>query len=182
MHAGTDAPAAPPQDLIEVGVLRGAYGLAGWAHVQAHSQDAETLRRARTWWLMPPGEAPVARRIQVVSVRRHGAGFVAKWQGCDDPEAVQGFKGWRVAASRADFPPLPEGQFYWVDLIGASVSNRRGQLLGQVSGVRNNGAHDLLEVRRAGEGAELLIPMAGGYVESVDLAGRRIAVDWEEDW
>jgi 16S rRNA processing protein RimM len=156
--------------------------LNGWAHVQAHSEDGEALRQSRTWWLHPPGEATVARRIEIVSVRRHGAGFVAKWQGCDDPETAQGFKGWRVAASRAGFPPLPEGQYYWVDLIGASVVNRRGQLLGQVSGLRNNGAHDLLEVRRAGAGGEMLIPVAGGFVESVDLAGGRIAVDWEADW
>jgi 16S rRNA processing protein RimM len=169
---------ARPSDLVELGVLRGAYGLQGWSHVQAHSADARALREARRWWLSAPGAAQAQGAAQgpleVTGVRAQGAGFVAKWRGCEDPETAQKFKGWRVAVSRAEFPPLPDGQYYWVDLIGAQVVNRGGLVLGAVQGLRNNGAHDLLEVARDSAAQPALIPMVEAYLDEIDLPGRRI--------
>jgi 16S rRNA processing protein RimM len=192
-----DAEAAgrePPADLVELGCLRGAYGLRGWSHVQSYSEDAQALRGARRWWLVAPKADDLARGasgpVRVTGLRQQGGGLIAKWQGCDDPEAAQALKGWRVAVSRADFPELPAGEFYWVDLIGALVVNRAGVALGTVSGLRSNGVHDLLEVARpvtAGAdpgrpAAALLIPMVDAYLDSIDPVGRRIQVDWDPGW
>ena len=177
-------------DLVELGWLRGAYGLRGWAHVQPYTNGGEVLRATRQWWLRPPVAQTRAGTawgsVEVTGVRAQGTGLVAKWQGCDVREAAQAFKGWRVAVPRAAFPPLPEGQYYWADLIGAVVVNRSGQQLGIVRGLRSNGAQDLLEVERtdAQETASdpILIPMVAAYVEAVNLAARRIRVDWEAHW
>jgi len=188
-----------PADLVEVGFLRGAYGLQGWVHVQPHSGDAQVLRASRQWWLRRPVAAadgaasgvPVATPLDITGVRAQGAALVAKWHGCDDPESAQAFKGCGIAVARASFPRLPQGQYYWVDLVGAQVVNRGGVQLGVVASLRSNGAHDLLEVAGvpAGQGgvpamvpAMLLIPMVPSYVDGVDLAARVISVDWEPDW
>jgi ribosomal 30S subunit maturation factor RimM len=53
--------------------------------------------------------------------------------------------------------------------------------LGEVRGLRSNGAQDLLEVGGAG-GSTLLVPLVAAYVDHIDLARRRIEVDWETDW
>lgn len=188
-----------PDDLVELGVLRGPYGVLGWAHVRPYSADAEVLRSARRWWLaMPPqrgagGPADAEPRVPVAvtGVRRQGAELVAKWQGCDAPEAVQALRGARVFVARADFPEPPDGQVYWVDLIGAQVFNREGLRLGTVLQLQNNGVHDVLEVDPSadptGDPAEkklrtLLIPMVDAYVDRVDVEARRIDVDWQPDW
>jgi len=177
-------------DLVELGQLRGAYGLQGWTHVQPYTSDGEVLRAARQWWLLRPGAASRAGEalgpVEVTGVRTQGAGLVAKWRGCDAREAAQTFKGWRVAVSRRAFPPLPQGQYYWVDLIGALVVNRSGQQLGIVRALRSNGVQDLLEVMRTDTQETvtdpILIPMVAAYVEEVDLAAHRIRVDWEAQW
>ena len=200
--------ATVPTDLVEVGFLRGAYGLQGWVHVQPHSGDADVLRGARQWWLRHPKAAlkdaeEQAALLEITGVRAQGSALVAKWDGCDDPESAQALGGCGIAVSRANFPRLPQGQYYWVDLVGSRVVNRAGQQLGVVSGLRNNGAHDLLEVEREPErtapaesGATqatagevppappgmLLIPMVPAYIDGVELAERCIRVDWEADW
>lgn len=188
--AAPDRDTQPPADLVEVGVLRGAYGLQGWSHVQAHSGDPRVLRDVKEWWLWEPEPRAGSRAgqpfchgpLHVTAVRAQGAGLVAKWHGCEEPEAAQALKGWRVAVSRAQFPRLPKGQFYWVDLIGTQAVNRSGLVLGRVSGLRTNGAHDVLEIERE-EGAQpLLIPMVAAYVDEVDLGGRTIRVDWDPSW
>jgi 16S rRNA processing protein RimM len=166
--------AAAPPDLIELGVLRGAYGLKGWARVQPHSAEATVLRACRHWWLLGAGD------VEVTAVRRHGAGLVAKWKGCDTPEQADRLRGTRVAVARAEFPPAGEGEVYWIDLIGARVVNRSGAELGNVSEVLNSGAQDLLEVTR-GERV-ILVPMVERYVDEVDTARREVKVDWEADW
>lgn len=167
-----------PPDLVELGVVRGAYGLKGWARIAPHEVEAAVLRAARTWWLKQGSEV---RGLEVTAVRRHGAGIVARLSGCDSPEAAEKLRGAVVAVPRSEFPAPQAGEFYWVDLIGARVINRAGLELGKVTGLRNNGAQDLLEVTGAG-GKELLVPLVEGYVESIDTPGGEIRVDWEADW
>lgn len=183
--------AGSSSELIELGLLRGSYGVQGWSHIQPHSSDSGVLQETRNWWLLEPAGAQskensqeqareLPRKLSVTGVRVQGAGLVAKWEGCDDPEAAQALKGWRVAVARGDFPALPPGQFYWIDLIGLQVENREGRILGTVQGLRNNGAHDVLEV--AGPGNPILIPVVEAYVDGIDAEAKRIRVDWQLDW
>jgi 16S rRNA processing protein RimM len=165
-----------PADLVELGVLRGAYGVKGWVRVQPHSAQGAVLRGCRRWWLF--GEP--ARPVQVTGVRRHGAILVAKLQGCETPEQADLWRGARVGVSRAEFPPAGDGEVYWVDLIGARVVNRSGVELGTVSDVLSSGAQDLLQVRQGDR--VLLVPMVERHVDEVDLAQRLVRVDWEADW
>jgi 16S rRNA processing protein RimM len=168
--------ALPPGDLVELGVLRGAYGVMGWVRVQPFSSQATVLRASRRWWLVDSS----ARCIEVSGVRRHGDVLVAKLQGCATPEQAERLRGLRVAVPRAEFPPAGEGEVYWVDLVGARVINRRGAELGTVSGVISSGAQDLLDIRLGDR--ELLVPIVEKYVDGVDLAQRIVKVDWEADW
>lgn len=170
--------AAPPSpaDLVELGVLRGAYGVKGWVRVQPHSAPAEVLRTCRNWWLL--GEPPA--RVEVSAVRTQGAALVAKLQGCETPEQAERLRGARVGVSRAEFPPPGDGEVYWVDLIGARVINRGGEELGVVTGVLSSGAQDLLQIG-SGE-RSLLVPWVARHVDEFDPAQRVVKVDWEADW
>ncbi len=169
-------PAPPPGDLVELGVLRGAYGVRGWTRVQPHSAQAPVLRACRHWWLL--GEVP--RPVQVTGLRRQGAILVAKLEGCETPEQAETLRGLQVGVSRTEFPPADDGEVYWVDLIGARVVSRSGAELGTVSNVLSSGAQELLEVRQ-GERV-ILLPMVERHVDEVDLTRRLLRVDWEADW
>ncbi len=172
-----DGLAPAPADLMELGAVRGAYGLKGEVRIQPFDADAAVLRLAPRWWLL--GKQP-AKSVDVVGVRRHGELLLAKWQGWDLPEPAEAIKGVLVAVPRADFPPLPEGEYYWSDLIGSNVVNRDGLKLGRVAAMSSNGAQDLLNVE--GEHGLLLVPLVPAYLDAVDVAGRLIHVDWQVDW
>ena len=55
-----------------------------------------------------------------------------------------------------------------------------------MAGLIDTGPHSVLRVtsrgRRAGREAERLIPFVAAYVDDVDLAARRIRVDWGLDY
>ena len=60
---------------------------------------------------------------------------IASIQGLEDRDAAEALRGGRVFVSRASFPTATEGEYYWVDLIGLSVVNREGVVLGEVVAV-----------------------------------------------
>jgi 16S rRNA processing protein RimM len=173
-ESGSTSPV--PADLVELGVLRGAYGVKGWVRVEPYAAQATALQACRHWWFI----GGPAASVEVTGVRRHGAALVAKLHGCETPEQAERLRGIRVGVARADFPPAGDGEVYWVDLIGARVVNRSGIELGTVDGVLSSGAQELLQVR-AGERV-LLVPLVERHVDEVDLTRHVVRVDWEADW
>jgi len=172
-----------PQDLVLVGHVAGAYGLQGWVRIRPYSPDATAMLSARTWWLDKSGW----QDMQVRQAKTHGDDVVASVTGVADRDQAEALKGSAVYIRRAHFPALDEGEYYWVDLIGLTVVNDAGLVLGQVSGLMDNGAHPILQVTPAADpgdskAKELLIPFVEQFVHTVDQAQGRITVDWELDY
>ena len=196
MDAAFDAPW--PDDAVEIGFITDAWGLMGWIKVQPHAADPQALFSSRRWFLKPPLDArhgPAGGRavalpplLKITQAKEHGGGVVAQVRDIDDRSAAEALKGARVFVSRQSFPTAGADEFYWVDLIGLAVVNRQGEALGTVAGLLDTGPQSVLRVlpRTAGPDAvlpeERLIPFVAAYVDSVDLAARRIVVDWGLDY
>jgi 16S rRNA processing protein RimM len=175
-----------PDDAVEVGRITGAWGVKGWVRVDPYAADPQALYSTKRWFLRPPDPLPAGpvmawpTLLRVVQAREHGSSVVAAVQGVEDRSAAQALRGARVYVSRASFPTPDAGEYYWVDLIGLAVVNRQGETLGEVEGLLETGAHAVLRVRRGD--AELLIPFVDAYVDRVDLAARKVCVDWGPDY
>lgn len=184
-----------PKDLVELGRIGEPYGLKGWVNVQPSSEQPEVLLKARQWWVSrvrpaadgavrkvnKPGSADlVFEQFKVLEVKVHADRLVAHLEGVEQRELAAQFKGCRVYVSRSRFPALPDGEFYWVDLIGCSVRNLQGVAMGEVQEVVDHGAHPILVVQHGDH--EMLIPFVEAYVPKVDPAARIIDVDWQEDY
>ena len=89
------------------------------------------------------------------------ASLVARFEGCEERNAAQALKGSEVALERAALPQNAKDEYYWADLVGLEVVNMRGEELGRVAGLFDNGAHAVMRVV-AGE-TERLLP----FVEQV---------------
>jgi len=77
-------------------------------------------------------------------------------------------------------PEPAEGAYYWSDLEGLTVEEKRGNVLGTVAYLLDTGANDVLVVRHGDQ--EILIPfVTGQVVTDVDLVNGVIRVDWEWD-
>lgn len=183
--------AAWPDDALEVGRIADAWGVKGWFKVQPYASEPEALLSARRWHLQPaPAGAPGARTPKLLDIREareHGDGLVASALGIDDRAAAEALRGARVFVGRAEFPPPGNDEYYWADLIGLAVVNRQGEDLGTVVGLLENGQQGVLRIqpRPGGSGdaaEERLIPFVAAFIDSVDVPGRRIVVDWGLDY
>jgi 16S rRNA processing protein RimM len=92
--------------------------------------------------------------------------------------------------SRADFPELPEDEYYWTDLIGLDTVNLQGEALGKVTDMMHNGAQSILRIAPESDPSaapdakapERLVPFVDQYVKTVDLQARLITLDWGLDY
>lgn len=184
-----------PADAVEVGRVTGAWGIKGWIKVLPHASDPQALFSSRRWFLQPPERLPAAaaasfpKLLKITAAREQGDAVVASAQELPDRNAAELLKGARVFVSRASFPTADDGEYYWVDLIGLEVVNREGVVLGTVTDLLDTGPHSVLRVQPkevpAGMSAleaERLIPFVAAYVDQVDLAQKRITVDWGADY
>jgi 16S rRNA processing protein RimM len=171
-----------PADAVEVGRVIGAWGIKGWFKVLPFAADPQALFSTKRWYLRPPegpGIAPPPL-LRVTHSREHGGVIVAGAQEVADRQAAEALKGARVFVARSSFPTPDSDEYYWVDLIGCAVVNREGEALGSVADLIDTGAHSVLRVVQGED--ERLIPFVAAYIDDVDLAGRRIRVDWGRDF
>jgi 16S rRNA processing protein RimM len=162
--------------MVVMGRVRAPHGIKGWIKVQPFTQQIEGLLDFERWWLGRNGQW---QHYQVAEAAVHGATVIARLEGCESREAAAGLKGAEVAIPRSELPAAGANEYYWDDLIGANVVNRVGAALGQVTGLLETGANPVLVLKAD---RERLIPFIAGVVVEVDVAGRRIVVDWELDY
>jgi 16S rRNA processing protein RimM len=177
-----------PDDLVPVGRILDAWGIKGGLKVQAYSADADALFSAKRWYLKSTGPKPGQLVLAVRSVRVQGEGIVATAEDIDDRNAAEALRGYEIYVPRSAFPRTPDGEYYWVDLIGLDVVNRESQALGRVIGLIDTGPHAVLRILPPGveepakPDQERLIPFVGSFIDDVDLEAKRITVDWGLDF
>lgn len=186
-----------PGDAIEVGRILDAWGVKGWVKILPHSNDPEALFSNKSWYL----QAPDAKFqpgfnlfsgtvvLKVDEAKNHSGSVVAKFIDLDDRNMAEALRGARIFLPRSSFPAASADEYYWVDLIGLNVINREGIALGCVRDLMATGPHSVLCVEFASvqeDGtsitAERMIPFVSAYVDSVDIAGKCVTVDWQPDY
>lgn len=166
-------------DFVVLGRLADPYGIRGWIRLHPYGDDPMGWAVMPTLWL--GNEGGPWREVELKALKTHGDGLVVLLDGVTDRSAAEGHKGLLIAAPRTALPATADNEFYWADLIGLSVVNTADEALGQVAGLLETGANDVLRVV-AEDGVERLLPFVDAVVLSVDKAAGRILVAWGSDW
>ena len=146
-------------DLVRVGRIGKPHGLDGGFFVDDASEREEVFAAGATLYA---GGQPAT-----VVASRHGSGGRPVIRLDRHVE-----RGAQLAVARATLPRLEEeDEFYVFELVGLSVEEEGGRLLGRVREVLEYPGNDVLELD---SGASL--PLVEACVRQVDLAGGRIVV------
>jgi 16S rRNA processing protein RimM len=108
-------------------------------------------------------------------LRRHGRRWLLWLDGIESREQAETLRGAEIALPLSAVSPLPEGTYYWWQILGMRVVSDEGQELGQVDEILETGANDVYAVRDL-TGAELLIPAIESVILDVDLQAGEITV------
>jgi 16S rRNA processing protein RimM len=175
------APALPPEDLVVMGRVAAPYAVSGWLKIQPFTEYVDSLLEYPRWHLGKNGQW---RSYRLLEGKVHGQTLLVNLEGVGDRNVAETMQGYEIAVLRADMPQPAEGEYYWDQLTGLEVVNLQGESLGHVVGVLETGAHEVLKIQGEldAKPTERLIPFVGALVQSVDLAGKRIVVDWGLDY
>jgi 16S rRNA processing protein RimM len=161
---------------IVLGEITGTHGLCGEVRVRFAGDMPDHLLACEAVWLGRRADDPEAERYAVQG-RGLGRGGEVRLhlEGISTREAAHALVGQLVTASPEILPELPEGEFYWFELIGCRVESESGEPAGSVREIWETGAHDVLVVEDE-QGRRRLIPTAAALMKQVDLEARRIVV------
>ncbi len=152
------------------------YAIKGWIKLQTFTEHLDGLLDYPIWYLGRNGNW---REYHLLDGKVHGQTLLASLEGVNDRDASEALQGMEVAVLREEMPDADEDEYYWDELVGLDVANIQGEALGRVVGLLETGANDVLQVQ--GERMRL-IPFVEAYIQSVDVGGGKIVVDWGSDW
>lgn len=155
-----------------VGAIAGSYGVRGELRVKSFCAIPEDIES-----YSPLSSEDGARQFHLALIRPIKNGFAARIAEVATREEADALKGTQLFARREQLPELTEEEYYHADLIGLSVADTGGTVLGTVKAVLNHGAQDILEIQRSGGSESILLPFTMAVVPTVDIAARRIVVD-----
>jgi 16S rRNA processing protein RimM len=101
---------------------------------------------------------------------------IIRLQGVSDRDAALALRGQALVTRSVALPALGEGEWWAHELEGCEVHDG-ARLVGTVSRLLEFPSCEALEVRRVGEGGELLVPLVKEAVRRVSVGERRIDVD-----
>jgi 16S rRNA processing protein RimM len=161
----------PFADLVTIGRVVKPQGRKGEVLTHSESDRADrfpTLRRAYV-----AGEGGGSREIAVTGCWPHKGRFVLKIDGVDSIDQAEALRGQEIRISEQDLEALPAGSYYHHQILGLRVEEPTGELLGLASGILETGGGAAVLVVNGASG-ETLIPLADGFVKSVELDRGRI--------
>jgi 16S rRNA processing protein RimM len=148
--------------LLNAGRVGRPHGLDGSFHVT----------RPRGVLLTLGGSVRIGEDVHEI-VRRAGTEDrpILRLRGIDDRAGIEALREADLLVERAHAPALPDGEYWSEDLEGCTVVTPEGRELGVVATMRALPSCEVLEV------GDLLVPMVGDAVVSIDVDERRIVVD-----
>ncbi|MEE9278789.1 MAG: ribosome maturation factor RimM [Myxococcota bacterium] len=162
---------------MEVGRVLRSSGRDGALLVELYGEDVSNLLDAERVRLEgSPGEIPFRiRSVRAASAGALGARARLWLEGLADLERAAAWRGARVSLPEAALKPLPQGEFYWRQIIGLRARLADGRHVGRVEEIWPTPANDVLVVREGDR--QYLIPAVPDLLLRIDLGAGEIWLD-----
>lgn len=154
---------------VTLAAIIGAHGVTGEVRLKLFSESLAALKRYKTF------NDGAFTLLKIRSDNKGGA--VARFAECEDRNGAEKLRGTALSVTRADFPDLPEGEYYHADLLGLPAASETGEALGAIVQVMNYGAGDILEVERPSADGDVDGSVAG----KAGRAGKRFMVPMNKE-
>ncbi|QJD83411.1 ribosome maturation factor RimM [Cohnella herbarum] len=161
--------------LLNIGKIVNTHGIKGELKIYPQTDFPEVRFKVGNKLKMFPPDSGSPVEIEIVAAREQKTMYVVKIKGYDNINQVEKFKGWELKVTDDERVPLPEGEYYFRDIVGCEVVSDEGETLGTVTDILSPGANDVWVVKMA-KGKELLLPVIDDVVLDVDVTARKIKV------
>lgn len=156
-------------DLITIGVIVAPHGVRGELKVIPQTDFPDRFLTMDDCYID-------GKLYHLSSARFHKQFVLITLDEIVDRNAAELISKKEIQITREQLVPLEEGRYYIFDMIGLSVYNKEGVLLGTLSDVLQPGANDVYVVTKPGE-PDLLLAAIDGVIIDIDMNNRTMIVD-----
>lgn len=158
-------------DFLLIGKVAKPHGLRGQVKVYSYASSYESFFAGRKIYLNQDREMK-ALLISEVKVQAHS--LLLHFRGLENRQQAEALSGCGLYLEVKDLQALPEGEYYWYQLIGSRVYTDQDRFLGLLEEIFSTPAHDIWVIRDGKK--EFMFPAVEDFVISVDLPQRQIRV------
>ncbi len=166
-------------DFLVVGHLSKAHGIKGELYIWPLTDHPESTFSPGVEFRVSDvtGDRPsdFFPSLEIEESRPYKRGWLIKFLHVDDRDEAERLKGRYLMRSSDEVEELAEGEYFYHQLLGLTVTTADGEELGTVQEVYELRPADLLEVR--GPKGLLHIPLAAHVVAELDVEEGRIVLD-----
>ncbi len=159
-------------ELLEVGRIVKTHDFTGRLKVVSYCQSEDVLKSAREVFLRQGNEKPAPFTLK--DVRGSRKNLIVSFVGIESADAAGPLIGAEILIPPDLLAKLPDGEFYWWELVGLEVQAEDGRFLGRIETIFPTGGNDVY-VCTGGE-REILIPAIGEVVRKIDKEKRTMIV------
>ena len=149
---------------ICLGAIVGVHGIRGEVKVKSFTEVPEDIDQ----YGIVENEAGT-RKFEIKVVGHSKELLRVKIKGLDDRNEAMSLKGTGLYVNKDVLPELEEEEFYHTDLIGLEARDENNQFFGEVIGVYNFGAGDMLDIKTGETRQSEMIPFTKAYVPTVNI-------------
>lgn len=167
MSGAKERPAGPPTAggpaFLVVGKVRRPHGVHGEVVAEIYTDYPERICPKKAIYI---GNKHV--KLVVASQRPHNEGLLLGFEGVSTPELAGRYRNQILSIATTEASELPEGEFYFHELLDLEVVDEAGNPLGTLTEILETGANDVYVVKDPA-GRELLLPAIPEVILEVDL-------------
>ncbi|HHJ64579.1 MAG TPA: 16S rRNA processing protein RimM [Aquifex aeolicus] len=156
-------------EYVVIGKIVDTFGVNGELKVTPFAPE-EVFENLERVYLKRRGGSYVPFKLK--DIRRAGRFYLLRFEGYEDVQEAQQFRGAHLFLPENELPERGEGEFYAYELVGMEVVTDRGKKLGKVKRIEDFGVYDMLIL----EDEKIMIPFVGDIVLKVDKNSRVVEV------
>ena len=163
---------------VLVGKIGAPHGVSGWVRITSGTNPVTAINDYSPWYIQ--GTDGSWQILKLLNTKIQPKGVMALIDGFDSRESVATLTGKQLAVTRDQLPASKDGEIYWADLEGMTVTNKDGVVLGKVDYLFETGSNDVMIVK--GEKRHLIPYLKGDIILDVNLDTQEIQVNWDPDF
>lgn len=163
---------------LAVGRFGSPFGVKGWIKVISYTQPIEQILNYLPWYIFKDNTKQVLKNVKG---QLHGKNLIVWLPQSLDRDIAKTYTNLEIYIDKAQLPSLSGEEYYWVDLVGLSVTNQEAIELGTIESLFTTGSNDVMVVKDS-TGTERYIPYIEDVVLKVDIKNKTMRVDWDAEF
>lgn len=161
---------------LNVGKIVNTHGVRGEVRVISRTDFPEKryATGSKLGLFMPKSTEPLM--LTVETHRKHKKFDLLTFENHTNINEVEHYRDGILKVSKDELQELGEHEFYHYEIIGCTVVDMEGIVIGKVTEILDTGANDVWEVKPE-EGKPHYIPYIEDVVKEIDVANKKIIID-----